>query len=142
RRELWRHEGLWMSSSARTLLELAATLSLRQLTYALNEGLAARALDRADVGAVLARHRGCRGAGRLAELLAGGGGTTITRSAAEKRFLRLIRDAGLPSPEVNQPFGRWELDFIWREHRLVVEIDGYRFHSGPATFHSDHEKDL
>ena len=82
------------------------------------------------------------GAGRLAAVLAGGGGTTITRSEAERRFRRLIREAGLPAPEVNQPFGRFELDFVWPRERLVVEIDGYQFHRGPGVFQRDHDKDL
>ena len=141
-RELRRHEGLWVSSPARAILEISATLPLGEIARAIDAGLAERVLTRLELDAVLARHRGRRGAGRLAEVLAGGGGTTITRSEAERRFQRLIRDAGLPMPDVNQPLGRWELDFMWRKERLVVEIDGYRFHSGPASFHRDHEKDL
>jgi very-short-patch-repair endonuclease len=31
---------------------------------------------------------------------------------------------------------------MWRRERLVVEIDGYNYHSGPAIFHRDHEKDI
>jgi len=53
-----------------------------------------------------------------------------------------VRESGLPLPETNVKFGRYELDFIWRKERLVVEIDGYNFHSGPAVFHRDREKDL
>ena len=43
---------------------------------------------------------------------------------------------------MNVKFGRYELDFMWRGERLVVEIDGYNYHSGPAVFHRDQEKDL
>ena len=142
RREVCREQGLWVSSAARALLEIAATRSLGDLARALDEGLAKRVLTREGVGAVLARNRPCRGSGRLAALLAGGGGTTITRSEAERRFKRLIRDAGLPAPETNVPFGRYELDFLWRDEGLVVEIDGYTFHTGPNAFRRDREKDL
>jgi very-short-patch-repair endonuclease len=142
RRELLPHEGLWVSSAPRALLEIAATQTLGDLARALEEGLAKRVLTREDVDAVLARNRPCRGSGRLAALLAGGGGTTITRSEAERRFKRLIRDAGLPAPETNVPFGRYELDFLWRDAGLVVEIDGYRFHTGPNAFRRDREKSL
>jgi very-short-patch-repair endonuclease len=55
---------------------------------------------------------------------------------------RLIRKAQLPFPETNVPFGRYEADFLWREERLVVEIDGYGFHGGPRSFYRDREKDL
>lgn len=142
RQEVRLHQGLWVSSPARAVLEIAAMLPLADLARAIDDGLANRALTRPEIDAVLARHAGYRGAGRLATVLTGGGGTTITRSEAEKRFLRLIRAARLPPPKTNQPFGRFELDFVWPRERLVVEIDGYQFHSGPASFHRDHEKDL
>jgi very-short-patch-repair endonuclease len=57
-------------------------------------------------------------------------------------MLRLLRDAGLPRPETNVKFGRFEADFLWRAHRLVVELDSYRFHRGPAAFRREREKDL
>jgi very-short-patch-repair endonuclease len=140
RRELRHPEGLWVSSPARAVLEIAATLSPDEVAKAIDAGLGSDVLKRGEVEKVLERHRPCRGSGVLAAVLAGGAG--ITRSQAERAFLKLIRDAGLPEPEANQPFGRWELDFIWRKERLVVEIDGYRFHRGPGSFHRDHEKDL
>ncbi len=142
RRELRRREGLWLSSPARALLEIAAALSPGELANAIDDGLAAGVLKRGEVEDVLERNRRCRGAGRLAAVIANGGGATITRSRAERAFLKLIRDARLPKPDVNEPFGRWEADFMWRAQRLVVEIDGYGFHSGPRAFTRDHEKVL
>jgi very-short-patch-repair endonuclease len=142
RRELRHHEGLWVSSPERAVLEIAGTLPAPEVASAIDEGLASKVLNRRKLEDVLGGHRGRRGAGRLGAVLAGGAGKTITRSHAEWAFLKLIRDAGLPEPQVNAPFGRWELDFFWPEHRMVVEIDGYGFHSGPRAFHRDHEKDL
>jgi len=142
RQEVRHHEGLWVSSPERAVLEIAATLPAPDVAAAIDDGLAGKVLNRRKLDDVLARHRGRRGAGRLAAVVAGGGATTITRSEAERRFLKLLRDGGLPAPLANQSFGRWELDFVWPEHRLVVEIDGYGFHSGPHAFHRDHEKDL
>jgi very-short-patch-repair endonuclease len=142
RRDVRQHEGLWVSSPARALLEIAATRSLEELARALEDGLANRTLTRKDVDAVQARNRPCRGSGRVDALLASGGGSAITRSEAERRFKQLIRKAGLPLPETNVPLGRYEADFLWREERLVVEIDGYQFHSGPRSFYINREKDL
>jgi very-short-patch-repair endonuclease len=67
---------------------------------------------------------------------------TITRSRAEKAFLKLIRESGLPRPETNVPFGRYEADFVWRRERLIVELDSPTFHGGPGAFQNDREKDL
>ena len=53
----------------------------------------------------------------------------LTRSEAEQRLLELIRAARLPEPATNVRVGQYEVDFFWREHNLVVEVDGYAFHS-------------
>ena len=43
---------------------------------------------------------------------------------------------------MNVRVGRWTVDFLWRKARLIVETDGYRFHSGRAAFEDDHDRDL
>ncbi|HEX6665663.1 MAG TPA: DUF559 domain-containing protein [Solirubrobacterales bacterium] len=68
--------------------------------------------------------------------------TAPTRSELEDRFLALCRRYKLPPPEVNVRVGRWEVDFVWRDQRLVVETDGYRYHRGPTAFETDHVRDL
>jgi very-short-patch-repair endonuclease len=65
-----------------------------------------------------------------------------TRSDLERGFLRLCRQHGLPVPEVNVRIGRHEVDFLWREARLVVETDGYRYHRGRQAFEDDRARDL
>jgi very-short-patch-repair endonuclease len=142
RRELRRHEGLWVSSPARAVLEIAATASARELSRAIDEGLARPLFTPRELEEVLARNRPCRGARRLAEILGDPTAGAVSRSRREKRLLRLIRDAGLPMPDTNVKFGRFELDFYWRRERLVVELDGYNFHRGPAAFGRDREKEL
>jgi very-short-patch-repair endonuclease len=141
RRELRREKGLWVSSPARVILELAA-VAPALVPDAVDDALAARLITRKDLDDELARNRPCRGSGRLAELLGDETAMSLTRSKTEKRFLRLIRAAGLPMPETNVRLGRYEPDFLWRQQGLVVEIDGYDFHTGPRAFHRDREKDL
>jgi very-short-patch-repair endonuclease len=65
-----------------------------------------------------------------------------TRSELEDLFLRLCRRHRLPRPEVNVRIGRYEVDFLWREQRLIVETDGYRYHRGAQAFEDDRERDL
>jgi very-short-patch-repair endonuclease len=142
RREVKRHEGLWVSSPARAVLELAATGTADELTRAIDEGLAHRLFTPNELRAVLARNRPCRGAARLDAILGDETATAISRSRKEKRLLRGLRDAGLPLPETNVKLGRFEADFLWRRERLVVEVDGYPFHRGPAAYNRDHDKDL
>ena len=142
RREFQREQGLWVSSPARAVLEVAAVGRRDELVDVIDAGLALRRFTAGDLKLVLERNRPCRGAGRLAALLADETVMAISRSKAEKALLRLIRDAGLPLPETNVKFGRFEADFVWREQRLIVELDSATYHSGPGVFQRDHEKDL
>lgn len=65
-----------------------------------------------------------------------------TRSELEDRFVRLCRRHRLPAPEVNVRIGPFEVDFLWRRPKLIVETDGYRYHRGAQAFEDDHERDL
>jgi very-short-patch-repair endonuclease len=65
-----------------------------------------------------------------------------TRSDLELLFLAICRHHRLPMPEVNVVLDGIEVDFFWRRNRLVVETDSYRYHRGPAAFHSDRSRDL
>ncbi len=141
-RDVRLEQELWVSSPARAVLEIAATASDRELTSAIDRGLANRLFTPRELDDVLARYRPCRGAARLAEILGDPTATAVSRSKPEKALLRLIREAGLPMPDTNVPFGPFELDFLWRREGLVVELDGYNFHRGPDAFRRDREKDL
>ena len=56
-------------------------------------------------------------------------------------MLRLVRDSGLPPPLTNKPMFQYVVDFFWPQHDLIVEVDGYRFHSSPRSFESDRRRD-
>jgi very-short-patch-repair endonuclease len=65
-----------------------------------------------------------------------------SRSDLEEDFLALCRRHRLPLPETNVKLGRWEVDFLWREQRLVVETDSFAYHRGSVAFEDDHARDL
>src|SRR5439155_7001027 len=67
--------------------------------------------------------------------------TTISRSEAEERMLALIRRAQLPAPEMNADLHGYSVDFLWRQHRLVVEVDGHTYHTTKSAFERDRRKD-
>ena len=133
-------EGIPITTPARTLLDIASTVTIGKLEAAL-----ARASRRGFTGAeevweLLNRYPRRRGAPRLRELLAHGNGAP-TRSEAEARFLTLVRRAQLPRPHVNVAVEGYEVDFLWRRQRFVVEIDGFRFHSSAGAFERDRRRD-
>lgn len=65
-----------------------------------------------------------------------------TRSELEHLFLRLCERHRISMPEVNVRIGPYEVDFLWRARRLIVETDGYKYHRGSQAFEDDHERDL
>jgi very-short-patch-repair endonuclease len=72
----------------------------------------------------------------------GGFEPDLTRSELERRFLRLCHRRRLPTPEVNARVASFIVDFLWRDQRLIVETDGYRFHRGRSAFEADRARDI
>ena len=64
-----------------------------------------------------------------------------TRSALERRFLSVIRQAGLPRPRVNHTVGPYEIDFAWLDQRVLVEVDGWSTHGHRFAFERDRARD-
>jgi very-short-patch-repair endonuclease len=65
-----------------------------------------------------------------------------TRSELERRFLWLCGRHHLPKPSVNLRIEAMTVDFCWVDRRLIVETDGYRYHSGREAFEDDRARDL
>jgi very-short-patch-repair endonuclease len=68
--------------------------------------------------------------------------TDRTRSDLESAFLALFADHRIPTPEVNPKIGRYEVDFLWRNEKLIVEADTWTYHRGSISFEDDHARDL
>ncbi|HEY1508515.1 MAG TPA: DUF559 domain-containing protein, partial [Solirubrobacteraceae bacterium] len=64
-----------------------------------------------------------------------------TRSTGEEALLALIRRANLPAPEVNARVGDYIADFLWRQQKLIVELDGYQYHHTRRAFEQNHQRD-
>jgi very-short-patch-repair endonuclease len=65
-----------------------------------------------------------------------------TRSELEARFLTLCRRHRLPQPEVNVRVDRFLVDFLWRDARLVAEVDGWDSHRTRSAFEEDRARDV
>jgi very-short-patch-repair endonuclease len=133
-------DGLRCTTAARTLLDLAAAVSDGALDRALNESYVRKLTTSAEIGRLLARHPGRRGSRRLARRIATDP-PGVTRSEAERLALRLIRRAGLTVPRTNQRLADFEVDLLWPQERLVVEIDGFAFHATRDAFERDRRRD-
>ena len=140
RRDIGFSHGLPITSPARTLLDFATQAQLRELERAFHEALVQRLVTRRQVEALLARTPGHHGAPLLRTLVEDKSGLALTRSEAEELMLALVRSARLPQPEVNARLHGYEVDFLWRAQRLIVEVDGGRWHGNAAALERDHRK--
>ena len=125
--------GLRLTTPARTLLDLAGHLPPHELERAVNEAQVQRLVTAHELHLLAGRSRALDAALTLEPAL--------TRSEAESQLLALIRAARLPRPRANARVGRHEVDFLWPEQRLIVEVDGFAYHSSRAAFERDRARD-
>jgi len=133
--------GIPVSSPARTVIDLAAaaTTTTDELEQAVGTARAHHLLRPGELDRALDRHAGRRGTRRLRALLTRD--PAFTRSQAERRLLKLLRDARLPAPRVNGHVLGMEVDFLWPAQRVVVELDGYETHGTRRAFEGDRRRD-
>jgi hypothetical protein len=147
RDELRMTNGLRHSSFARVIVELAARETDAELLRLVEEGVRRRLFRIDKVEAALARHARSPGVGRLARPLAHYLDTSDRKSPLEREFDReLARRPHLPAPERNVRLVaggvNWELDCLWREQGVVLELDGRPFHVIERDFEKDKLKDM
>jgi hypothetical protein len=143
-RDTTTHQGIPITTIARTLLDLAATVRKDRLERALAQAERLRVYDHRAITDVIARGNGHRGKATLAR--ATRRTPQLTRSELEIAFRKLVGRAGLPEPLGNYTLDapdhpQLEVDFYWPAHRLVVETDGWDTHKTKAAFKSDRRKD-
>ena len=142
--------GLPITTVARTVVDLAAVVHPSRLRHAIDELIAARAVEVQDIAGCLAdvARRGKPGVRVLARTLDARGPRQRRppRSWLERETERLIVAAGLPAPERQLRFpGHQDMDgcvdFAWVDRRLILEADGRRWHSRIADLARDRERD-
>jgi Protein of unknown function (DUF559) len=134
---LW-HRGLPTTTLDQALLDYAAVAPLERVRHALANADYHHVLD---IPAL--------------QVIAGNGGAKLrkaltrhepklayTRSPLERLFLPLCERAGIPLPEVNVWIEGVLVDAVWRERKLVVELDGRDNHSSWAQIQTDRSKEL
>lgn len=139
--EITRHRSIAVTTVARSLLDGAAALSLAGISRAVERADGLGLFDLAKLQRLLARHRTHPGAGPLAAALELYRDDEPTRSELEAMFVALCHELGLPRPLVNHAISGYEVDFLWPEQRLVVEVDGRTTHLTRAGFERDRARD-
>ncbi|MCW2983443.1 MAG: hypothetical protein JWR63_1013 [Conexibacter sp.] len=137
------HRAIRVTSVARTILDLAATVRGRRLEQVVRRASRLRLFDLVEQRAILDRHPRRPGAAELARLLLrlDGRGTDDFRSRMEIAFAQLCDDYTLPRPLINGIVLGERVDFHWPGTTLIIETDGFEFHAMPTTFAEDRRRD-
>ena len=138
-----------VTNTIRTMIDLAAVLPAQRFESVLDDciwrGLVAvpRLIHRLnDLGS-----RGRRGTKLLRELLIErDDGCAVPLNVLERKFLKVLRSAGLDEPEkqmsiASDTSSQWRLDFAYPQHKVVIEVDGGRWHSGRQQASRDRRRD-
>lgn len=130
-----------VTSVTRTVLDLSCEVDENQLERLLADAAARYRCGPAELAAAMSRAPARSGHETIRRILDQAGGPRRTRSEAERRLLALVREAQLPVPRTNVRIGEYEVDAVWDRERVIVEVDGFAFHSSRRSFERDRRRD-
>jgi Protein of unknown function (DUF559) len=143
--EVTEHDGIPITSIFRTIFDLAAIASMREVERTSHEAEVRRMTDRVSLPTLLQRYPGRRGATKVRRLLTSKEPAGITDEELEERFVAFLDANGFPRPLFNGTLRLRERllrpDCMWPRQRLIVELDGRAAHGTDRAFESDRKRD-
>lgn len=143
--ERYEVDGILTTSLARTLFDVAAIGTKREVERAFHEAEVRRLTDRISVPQLLKRYPGRRGARVLREILASKRPAGISRNDFEELFVAFLDRYGLPRGLMNGTLPlRGELfspDCMWADRKLIAELDSREVHDTERAFQGDRRRD-
>jgi predicted transcriptional regulator of viral defense system len=138
-------DGIPVTTVAKTLIDLTDRLTTDRVLRAMREAEYLGLLDLPTLDAAVQRARGRRRLVALSEARARHTPGQIVKEELEHRFLELLHAADLPKPETNVKVKTrrrtYEVDCLWRDEGVVVELDGRAAHQRAAAFEEDRARD-
>ena len=134
-------DGFRCTSASRTVVDLAGSARVRALERAIDSAVRDGLSSPTFLAHRLRALRPARGVRTLDRLLVDSGG----HSDLERRFLELVRRAGLPRPICQRPYrddhGRViRVDFSFEPRPVIVEVTGRRGHASDAERAKDAQR--
>jgi hypothetical protein len=131
-----------VTSVARTILDVSVGARPRTVGRFIERADDGKVFDLREMRALLDRCAGHQGARKVqAALGAYRPERKFTRSEFERRFLQVVREAGLSEPATNVFVAGHELDAYWEEVHFGVELDTYETHGSRLSFEDDRVRD-
>jgi hypothetical protein len=136
--------GIPATTVPRTILDVAATAPQREVERLIHEAEVKRLWDPLSLYDLLARYPRRPGTPKVAAAL-GERDSGVPKNVFEDAFVAFLDRHDLPRPETNVWLSvggqTHEIDCLWRNQRLVVELDGRAAHDTARAFESDRAKD-
>jgi very-short-patch-repair endonuclease len=118
--------GVAVTTVARTVVDLARTLDVNHGVVTADSAMRTRQTSDQELRSVLQTCRGWPGALRATEVVEFA--DWRSESALESIARVVIRDCGLPQPELQVPIRcdgvTYRVDFLWPHYRTIAEVDG------------------
>jgi very-short-patch-repair endonuclease/predicted transcriptional regulator of viral defense system len=141
-RETMTRDGIRVTKPLRTLLDLAACVDQPEVERAIRQAVYRKLTTTTLLAEAVQQRPGQRGTKRLRDALSRiADAPGVTRSPLEERFIAFLRKHKLPLPELNAPIQGYEVDCVWHDQKLIVELDGRDAHLQMPAFESDRARD-
>jgi len=135
--------GVPCTTPSRTIVDVARLASPTLLAGTVEQAAVMRVLNVPEIDEILfeSRRRGAKKLNHVLEPWRRYSPRVRVRSRMEAKMLPLLTHHDLPIPECNEKLriGRetFEVDFLWRQQRVVVETHGGRYHDTPVAHARD-----
>jgi very-short-patch-repair endonuclease len=136
-RDCLEHRGMPVTSVARTLLDLGAVATARELASAIDRAHRQGGLDLDAIDRLLCSYGRTVAGKRLKQNLTLYRKPVFDRARSELLLLEALENEGLPPPKFNCWVEKWEIDAYWEEERFAVEVDGWETHGTRQAFEDD-----
>jgi very-short-patch-repair endonuclease len=133
RRDVTIRDGIPVTSVARTTADIEPRLTDTQLIRLIHEARRNRDLPNDELARLCA---GCPRAGDVYD-----SEEAPSRSVFQHEFKSFLVRWDLPIPEFEALWHGFEVDALYEDHKLIIELDGYRDHSQPDRFEADRLRD-
>jgi very-short-patch-repair endonuclease len=144
--QITQKEEIPCTNASRTIIDVARLAGTKLLADTVEQAAVLKLLNIPEIDGILleGRRQGEKKLNRILDPWRRYSPKIRLRSRMEARLLPLLTYSSLPIPECNEKLRigskTFEVDFLWRKQRVVVETDGGRFHDNPAAQKRDTER--
>jgi predicted transcriptional regulator of viral defense system len=139
------HEGIPITTAARTIFDSAATETDARLRQMIALAEARTMADAVSLPGLMERYPAARGTAKLRAVLTSAINEGVADRELEIRFAEFVDESGLRRPHKNVPIEAsgqtFIVDCFWPEARVAVELDSRKHHADWESAEADRARD-